>query len=158
MAQQRDARQEWIAQARRDGLGWAEIAKRLGTSAPDNPPNAVDAENVVGPASSNVNRVNSVNGVTGPFPRTRPPAPTATLRAAYRRWFELTVAEADGQRITPAEAEALHQEILKLTDDTGPLWADAVFADELRRFRWETARCGLCGGLGHDRDEGGPHA
>jgi hypothetical protein len=29
-----------------------------------------------------------------------------------------------------------------------------VFADELRRFRWETARCGLCGGLGHPL--GGP--
>jgi hypothetical protein len=89
--------------------------------------------------------------------RRRVPAPVV-LRQAYRRWFELTVAEADGQRISPAEAEALHQQILKLTDDAGPLWADAVFADELRRFRWETARCGLCGGLGHDRDEGGPHA
>jgi hypothetical protein len=86
------------------------------------------------------------------------PDPALALRAAYRRWFTLTVAEADGQRITPVEAETLHQQILRLTDDAGPLWADAVFADELRRFRWETARCGLCGGLGHDRDEGGPHA
>jgi hypothetical protein len=145
-----------IAQARRDGLGWAEIAKRLGTSAgPDNPPNAVDAENAVAPASPNVNRVNSVNGVTGPFPRTRPPASTATLRAAYRRWFELTVAEADGQRIAPAEAEALHQVILKLTDEAGPAWADAVFADELRRFRSDTGRCGLCGGLGHPLEDAG---
>jgi hypothetical protein len=42
----------------------------------------------------------------------------------------------------------LHQQIVKLTDEAGVLWADALFAEELRRFRWETARCGLCGGLG----------
>lgn len=82
-----------------------------------------------------------------------PPAPTAALRAAYRRWFTLTVAEADGTPIDRLEAQALHQQIVRLTDDAGPLWADAVFADELRRFRWDTARCGVCGGLGHD----GPH-
>jgi hypothetical protein len=76
------------------------------------------------------------------------PAPVV-LRQAYRRWFDLTVAEADGQRIAPAEAEALHQEILKLTDEAGPAWADAVFANALRRFRSDTGRCGLCGGLGH---------
>jgi len=76
-------------------------------------------------------------------------ASPAALRAAYRRWFELTVAEADGQRIPPAEAEALHQEIMRLTDDAGPLFADAIFADGLRRFRMDTGRCGLCGGLGH---------
>jgi hypothetical protein len=23
----------------------------------------------------------------------------------------------------------------------------------LRRFRWETARCGLCGGLGHPQED-----
>src|ERR1700736_4320020 len=89
---------------------------------------------------------------TNEFTKKVRPDPTLALRAAYRRWFTLTVAEADGQRITPVEAETLHQQILRLTDDAGPLWADAVFADELRRFRWETARCGLCGGLGHDRD------
>ena len=150
MAQQRDAQQEWIAQARREGLGWAEIAKRLGTNAPDSPPNAVDAENAVSPASASVNRVNSVNRVRGIFLRTPPLAPTATLRAACRRWFSLTVAEADGQRITPPEAGALHQEILKLTDEVGPAIADASFADELRHFRQETGRCGACGGLGHD--------
>jgi tubulysin polyketide synthase-like protein len=83
-----------------------------------------------------------------PVSRPRVPAPVA-LRAAYRRWFELTVAEADGQRITPAEAETLHQAIVRLTDEAGPLWADALFADELRAFRAATARCGLCGGLGH---------
>jgi len=92
------------------------------------------------------------------FTKEARPAPTAALRAAYRRWFELTVAEADGQRIPPAEAKALHQEIVRLTDDAGPLWADAVFAAELRRFRWETARCGLCGGVGHGHNEGDPHA
>jgi hypothetical protein len=82
-----------------------------------------------------------------------PAAPTAALRAAYRRWFALTVAEVDGTPVAPADAEALHQQILRLTDDAGPLWADAVFADELHRFRWETARCGLCGGLGHPQED-----
>ena len=62
------------------------------------------------------------------------------------------VAEADGAPVDPAEATALHQRIVMLTDDAGPLWADAVFADELRRFGWATARCGLCGGLGHARE------
>ena len=89
----------------------------------------------------------------GVSPSLRAPAPTAALRAAYRRWFALTVAEADGRRIAPAEAEALHQEILKLTDEAGPAWADAVFADELRRFRSDTGRCGLCGGLGHPPED-----
>jgi hypothetical protein len=88
----------------------------------------------------------------------KPPRPsgvdvTATLRAAYRRCFTLVVAEADGERIDPRDAQRVHQEILRLTDDAGPLWADAVFAEELRRFRWETARCGLCGGLGHPLED-----
>jgi hypothetical protein len=78
---------------------------------------------------------------------------TATLRAAYRRCFTLVVAEADGERIDAREAQAVHQHIIRLTDDAGPLWADAVFAEELRRFRWETARCGLCGGLGHPLED-----
>ena len=85
-------------------------------------------------------------------PRSRVPA-TVVLRQAYRRWFELTVAEADGQRIPPAEAQALYQEIIRLTDEAGPLWAEAVYADEFQRFRRETARCGLCGRLGHDAPE-----
>ena len=63
--------------------------------------------------------------------------------------FALVVAEADGAVVDPPTAQSLHQQIIRLTDDAGPLWADALFADELRRFRWETARCGLCGGLGH---------
>jgi hypothetical protein len=84
----------------------------------------------------------------------RATAPTVALRAAFRRCFTLVVAEADGERIDPRDAQAVHQHIIRLTDDAGPLWADAVFADELRRFRWETARCGLCGGLGHPL--GGP--
>ena len=152
MAEQRDARQDWIARARREGLGWAEIAKRLGTSAPDDAPNAVDVENAVSPASPSVNRVNRVNSVTGAFSNASPPAPTAALRTAYRRWFELTVAEADGHRINPSETEALHQAIVRLTDEAGPLWADVLFADELRAFRTATARCGLCGGLGHTQE------
>jgi hypothetical protein len=88
----------------------------------------------------------------------KPPHPnhvdvTAKLRAAFRRCFTLVVAEADGERIDPRDAQAVHQEILRLTDDAGPVWADAVFADDLRRFRWETARCGLCGGLGHPLED-----
>lgn len=78
-----------------------------------------------------------------------PVAPTAALRAVYRRWFTLTVAEADGAATDRLEAQNLHQQVVRLTDDAGPAWADAVYADELRRFRWDTGRCGLCGGLGH---------
>jgi hypothetical protein len=80
-------------------------------------------------------------------------APTPPLRIAYRRWFALTVAEADGASVEPAEAQALHQQILRLTDDAGPLWADAIYADALRRFRSDTGRCGLCGGLGHPPED-----
>jgi hypothetical protein len=83
-----------------------------------------------------------------PVSRVREPALIA-LRQAYRRWFELTVAEVDGQRIPPAEADMLHQEIVRLTDEAGPLWADAVCRNELRGFRRETGRCGLCGGGAH---------
>jgi hypothetical protein len=83
----------------------------------------------------------------------KPPAPgrvvTATLRVAYHRWFTLVVAEADGQLASRVEAHPLRQQIVRLTDDAGPLWADAVFTDTLRAFRRETGRCGLCGGLGH---------
>jgi len=79
MAEQRDARQDWIARARREGLGWAEIAKRLGASARDNAPNAVDVENAVSPASPSVNSVNRVNGVTG-LSQTRPRRPPQRRR------------------------------------------------------------------------------
>jgi hypothetical protein len=82
-----------------------------------------------------------------------PPPPAYHLRLAYRRWFELTVAEVDGRRVDAAEAQVLHQRIVKLTDETGVLFSDAIYADELRRFRWETARCGACGGLGHEGPE-----
>jgi hypothetical protein len=83
----------------------------------------------------------------------RATAPTVALRAAYRQVFALVVAEADGAVVDPATAQSVHQQILRLTDDAGPLWADAVFADELRRFRWDTARCGLRGGLGHPHED-----
>lgn len=83
-----------------------------------------------------------------------PVHPTAELRVAYRQWFTLTVAAADGARIDEREAQALHQQIVRLTDDAGPASADAVYADELRRFQWETARCGACGGLGHNTPHG----
>jgi hypothetical protein len=79
--------------------------------------------------------------------------PTVALRRAYREWFALAVCGADGRPITPAIAHALHQQIVKLTDEAGPLWADALFTEELRRFRADTGRCGLCGGLGHPLED-----
>jgi hypothetical protein len=110
------------------------------------------AEGAPSQASDAPPRPEVLRAAPPPVSRPRVPAPVA-LRQAYRRWFDLTVAEADGRRIAPAAAEALHQEILKLTDEAGPAWADAVFSDELRRFRYDTARCGLCGGLGHPPED-----
>lgn len=78
------------------------------------------------------------------------PTPAHHLRVTIRRRFALTVAEMDGQRPNPREVEALQQEILRRTDETGPAYAEALIRDEARRFRWETARCGWCGSLGHD--------
>ena len=49
-----------------------------------------------------------------------PVAPTAALRAAYRRWFTLTVAEADGAPIDRLEPSALHQQIIRLTTTPAP--------------------------------------
>jgi hypothetical protein len=88
-----------------------------------------------------------------PVPRSPAQAITGTLRAAYRRTFAFTVAERDGQPMDSRDAAALHQDILGLTDDAGPLWADAILTNELRRFRAETGRCGLCGGLGHRQED-----
>jgi len=76
--------------------------------------------------------------------------PADHLRLAIRRWFALTVAEMDGKRPRPEELEALRQELLKLEDDTGPAYAEALIREEARRFRWETARCGWCGILALD--------
>jgi hypothetical protein len=78
------------------------------------------------------------------------PTPAHHLRLTIRRWFTLAVAEVDGQRPNPRELEALQQEILRRTDETGPAYAEALIREEGRRFRWETARCGWCGNLGHD--------
>ena len=85
----------------------------------------------------------------------KPPASrdvTGLLRSAFRRTFVLVVDEADGKVVDRPEAQGLSQQIIRLTDEAGPVWADAVFADELRRFRAETGRCGVCGGLGHPRE------
>lgn len=84
---------------------------------------------------------------------TKKPTPfrdvTGLLRYAFRRTFTLVVDEADGKAVDQSEARGLSQQIIRLTDEAGPAWADAVFADELRRFRTETGRCGVCGGPGH---------
>jgi hypothetical protein len=79
-----------------------------------------------------------------------PPAPTGALRLAFRAQFQLAVQAVDGGPVPPDAVGRLRQAVARLTDDAGPLWADAVYADELRRFRWDTGRCGLCGGLGHE--------
>jgi len=81
-----------------------------------------------------------------------PPTPPHWLRVALRRWFALTVAEADGQQPDPREVEMVRQQILKLTDETGPAFADVLTLEEARRFRRETGRCAWCGGHGHDRE------
>jgi len=78
------------------------------------------------------------------------PTPAHHLRVTIRRWFTLAVAEVDGQRPSPREVEALRQEIFKLEDETGPAYAEPLILEEARRFRWETARCGWCGNLGHN--------
>jgi len=92
-----------------------------------------------------------------PFP-TPSTSPALVLRQAYHEWFSLVVAESDGRQPGPSPdgrqpgpspAEAIYQQILRLEDDTGPLFADAILADEARRF-WATMnRCGLCGGPPH---------
>ena len=86
------------------------------------------------------------------------PTPAHHLRVALRRWFIMAMAEVDGLRPDPQTVEALHQDILRLEDETGYLFAQALIREERERFQQETGRCGLCGGLGHDRDEDGPHA
>jgi hypothetical protein len=77
------------------------------------------------------------------------PTPAHYLRLAIRRRFALMVVEVDGQRPSPQEVEALQQEILKLVDETGAAYAEALIREEARRFQWGTARCGWCGHLGH---------
>jgi hypothetical protein len=82
------------------------------------------------------------------------PTPVHRLRAVLRRQFDLRVAEVNGEEPGDEEMEALRQETLKLADEIGPTFAEAVIREEARRFRWETARCGRCGTLGHDGDCG----
>jgi tubulysin polyketide synthase-like protein len=80
------------------------------------------------------------------------PTPAFYLAAALRRWFELTVSEVDGVRPDLPEVEALYQEIVRLTDDTGALSAEALTLEAARLFRSETGRCAWCGLLGHAED------
>ena len=89
---------------------------------------------------------------TGNPPPPAPSAPAQELRLAFREWFRLVVWQMDGQPVEPSVAQELCGRISKLTTDAGPDWADLVFSDELARFRWTTARCGLCGGLGHSQE------
>jgi hypothetical protein len=80
------------------------------------------------------------------------PNPLAALRAVFRRQFALAVDAVDGRAIPSTMVSSLRQRRAQLTDESGPLWADALFADELRRFGAETGRCGVCGGLGHPQE------
>jgi hypothetical protein len=109
-----------------------QILKRLGVEVPADVP-GVETEHVT-------------PELTSPPPQT----PAHSLRVAIQRWFALTVAEMDGQRISPRDVETLRQEIFKLEDETGPTFAEALIREEARRFRRETARCGWCGNLAHD--------
>jgi hypothetical protein len=81
-----------------------------------------------------------------------PTTPAQELRLAFREWFRLVVCQMDGQPVEPSVAQELCTKISRLTAAAGPDWADLVFSDELARFRWTTARCGLCGGLGHPQE------
>jgi hypothetical protein len=81
------------------------------------------------------------------------PVPSEELRLAFREWFRLAVWQMDGQPVEPSVAHGVHARIVRLTNATGPEWADLVFYDELARLRWTTARCGLCGGLGHPQED-----
>lgn len=71
------------------------------------------------------------------------------LQLVFRAQFLLAVQTVDGAPINPGAVSSLRQQVARLTDEAGPLWANAIYTEELRRFRRETARCGLCGGLGH---------
>jgi hypothetical protein len=82
-----------------------------------------------------------------------PPAPTEELQLAFREWFRLAVWQMDGQPVEPSVAHGLHAWIGRLTKAAGPEWAEFIFYDELAKFRWTTARCGLCGGLGHPLED-----
>lgn len=73
------------------------------------------------------------------------------LREAYRAAFSMVVADADGQLMAPGEAQEVHRRVIRWVDEVGVLYADAIFADELRQFQRDSGRCGLCGTLGHRR-------
>src|SRR5215813_6865757 len=76
-------------------------------------------------------------------------SPLGTLRAAYQRTFMLTVAEADGVAVPPGAGEALYQEILRLTDEVGPVVAETLMREAQQAFEQRTGRCGFCGGRDH---------
>ena len=48
-------------------------------------------------------------------------------------------------RWIPPEFGTVRQQLQRLVSEAGSLWADAM--QMLRRFRDETGRCGLCGGM-----------
>lgn len=92
--------------------------------------------------------------VSGPSP-SDPASHVQELRSAYRAAFSMAVDEVDRQPIRPDAAQDVHRRIIRWVDEVGVLYADAIFADELRLFQRDSGRCGLCGNLGHRRD--GPH-
>jgi hypothetical protein len=72
------------------------------------------------------------------------------FEAVLTRMAELAVAAADDEHVDPGELVQLRQERSRLISEVGPAYAEALEGEVLRAFRSETARCGRCGGLGHD--------
>src|SRR5690349_789484 len=56
------------------------------------------------------------------------PNPLTALRVVFRRQFTLAVDAVDGRAINPTTRSSLRQRRAQLTDEAGPLWADALFA------------------------------
>lgn len=106
------------------------------------------AHEQAGPRPSSAMPPDELNELTKKPPL--PAAPTTMLRLVYRAQFRLAVDIVDGGKVDHDAVSNLRQQLVRLTDEVGPLWADALFADESRRFRADTGRCGVCGGLGHE--------
>ena len=76
--------------------------------------------------------------------------PCADLRDVIGRLAQLAVTATDGLQIDQAEWSRLRAERRRLWDNCGPCFSEHLEAEVLRRFEWNTARCGRCGWVGHD--------